>query len=66
MAPLAPRSFQPAEAGAVLAVVTALTIGGGALIGWGAGSLTGGLIAGIVVGLPVGVFVVYRRYRGTL
>ena len=66
MEPLAPRPFPPIEAGALLAVVTALVIGICTLVGWGAGSLTGGLIAGLVVGLPGGVFAVYRRYRGSL
>ena len=66
MEPLAPRPFPPIEAGAVLAVVTGLLIGLGALIGWGAGSLTAGLIAGLVLGLPGGVYFIYRRYRGSL
>lgn len=66
MEPVAPRSFPPIEAGALLATVTALVIGAATLIGWAAGSLKVGLIAGLVVGLPSGVFAVYRRYRGTL
>jgi hypothetical protein len=64
MEPAAPRPFPPVEAGALLAVVTGLTIGAGVLIGWAAGSLGPGLIVGAVVGLPLGVYVVYRRYRG--
>ena len=66
MEPVAPRSFPPVEAGAVLAVVTAIVIAAGALIGWAAGSFTYGLIVGIVLGLPAGVLFVYQRYRGTL
>lgn len=66
MEPVAPRSFPPVEAGALLAAVTALLIGAGALVGWGAGSVTAGLIVGLVLGLPGGVFAVYRRYRHSL
>jgi F0F1-type ATP synthase assembly protein I len=64
MEPMASRSFPPVEAGALLAVVTALGIAIGALAGWAAGSFGPGLIVGAVVGLPAGVFAVYRRYRG--
>jgi F0F1-type ATP synthase assembly protein I len=64
MEPVASRSFPPIEAGALLAVVTGLGLGAGALIGWAAGSFGPGLIVGAVVGLPAGVFTVYRRYRG--
>jgi F0F1-type ATP synthase assembly protein I len=64
MEPVAPRSFPPIEAGALLSVVTALGIAVGALAGWVSGSLGPGLIVGAVVGLPAGVFAVYRRYRG--
>jgi len=64
MEPAAPRSFPPAEAGALLTVVTFLGVGAGALIGWGAGSFKIGLIVGAIVGLPAGVAAVYRRYRG--
>ena len=46
--------------------MTALVTGAGALVGWGAGSLTAGLIVGLVLGLPGGVFAVYRRYRHSL
>jgi len=63
MEPAASRSFPPAEAGALLTVVTFLGVGAGALIGWAAGSATIGLIVGAVVGLPAGVVAVYRRYR---
>jgi F0F1-type ATP synthase assembly protein I len=63
MEPAAPRPFPPIEAGALLAVVTGLGVGGGALIGWAAGSTGPGLIVGAVVGLPAGVYTVYRRYR---
>jgi F0F1-type ATP synthase assembly protein I len=64
MEPVASRSFPPIEAGALLAVVTGLGVGAGALAGWGAGSFGPGLIVGAVVGLPAGVYTVYRRYRG--
>jgi len=63
MEPAAPRPFPPIEAGALLAVVTGLGVGGGALIGWAVGSTGPGLIGGAVVGLPAGVYAVYRRYR---
>jgi F0F1-type ATP synthase assembly protein I len=63
MEPVAPRSFPPAEAGALLTVVTLLGLGAGALIGWGAGSFRIGLIVGAILGLPAGVAAVYRRYR---
>ena len=64
MEPVAPRSFPPVEAGTLLAVVTLVLLGAGALIGWAAGSFGPGLIVGAVVGLPAGIFAVYRRYRG--
>jgi hypothetical protein len=63
MEPPAPRSFPPVEAGALLALVTLLGVGGGALIGWAAGGLKVGLIVGAVVGLPAGVSSVYLRYH---
>jgi F0F1-type ATP synthase assembly protein I len=64
MEPSQPRSFPPAEAGALLAGVTAATVGAGALIGWALGAASTGLIVGAVVGLPAGVAAVYRRYHG--
>ncbi len=64
MEPVASRSFPPIEAGALLALVTGLGLGAGALVGWAAGSFGPGLIVGAVVGLPAGVAAVYRRYRG--
>ena len=64
MEPVAPRAFPPAEAGALLVVLTGLTIGAGTAIGWAAGSAKGGLIGGAVAGVPVGIAGVYRRYRG--
>jgi hypothetical protein len=63
MEPAAPRAFPPAEAGALLIVLTALTIGVGTLVGWAAGSLRGGLIGGAVTGVPVGIAGVWARYR---
>jgi F0F1-type ATP synthase assembly protein I len=63
MEPVAPRSFPPVEAGTLLAVVTLVGIGAGALVGWAIGSFGPGLIVGAVVGLPAGVLAVYRRYR---
>ena len=59
-------SFQPAQAGALLAVVTLVTIVAGALVGWAAGSLTYGVLVGVILGIPVGIFAVYKRYRSTL
>jgi len=63
MEPVAPRSFPPVEAGTLLAVVTLVGLGAGALIGWAAGSFAVGLIIGGVIGIPAGIFAVYRRYR---
>jgi F0F1-type ATP synthase assembly protein I len=63
MEPVAPRSFPPVEAGTLLALVTLLAVGAGALIGWAAGSFGLGLILGAVIGLPAGVYAVYHRYR---
>jgi hypothetical protein len=60
-----PRSsFQPAEAGAVLAGTVGACGGAGALLGWAAGNAAYGALAGVVVGLPAGVFAVYRRFKG--
>jgi hypothetical protein len=60
-----PRSsFQPVEAGAILAATTGMCAGGGALVGWGAGSARLGVLAGVIVGIPAGVFAVYRRFKG--
>jgi hypothetical protein len=64
MEPAAPQAFHPAQAGALLIVLTALVIAGGALVGWLAGSVRAGLIVGVVLGVPVGILGVYRRYRG--
>ena len=47
----------------LLVSTTALVIGAGALVGWGAGDTGLGLVGGAVAGIPLGVFVVYRRYR---
>ena len=61
----APRSsFQPVEAGAILAGTTGICAAGGALIGWSVGSTGLGVLGGVVVGIPTGVFAVYRRFKG--
>lgn len=57
-------SFQPVEAGAILAGTTGACAGGGALIGWGFGSTGLGVLGGVIVGIPMGVFTVYRRFKG--
>lgn len=57
-------SFQPAEAGAILAGTVGACAGGGALLGWAAGNPGYGVLGGVVVGLPAGVFAVYRRFKG--
>jgi hypothetical protein len=57
-------SFQPVEAGAILAGTTGMCAAGGALIGWGFGSTGIGVLGGVVVGIPTGVFAVYRRFKG--
>jgi hypothetical protein len=64
MEPSPRQSLDPAGAGAVLVGTTAVSIGTGALIGWGAGAWAIGALVGAVVGIPAGVFAVYRRYRG--
>jgi hypothetical protein len=63
MEPSEPRAFPPAEAGALLAVVTLVSIGLGVLIGWLAGSLKIGLIIGAIVGIPAGIGAVVIRYH---
>jgi hypothetical protein len=57
-------SFQPAEAGAILAGTVGACAGGGALVGWAFGNAGYGVLGGVVAGLPAGVFTVYRRFRG--
>ena len=57
-------TFQPVEAGAVLAGTVGMCGGAGALVGWAAGNTGYGALAGVVVGLPAGVFAVYRRFKG--
>ena len=49
----------------MLATTGACT-GVGALIGWAAGSAALGALGGVVAGIPASIFVVYRRYRGSL
>jgi F0F1-type ATP synthase assembly protein I len=63
MEPSEPRVFPPAEAGALLAVVTLLGIGLGTLIGWLFDATKIGLIVGAILGLPAGVAAVYMRYH---
>lgn len=57
-------SFQPVEAGAILAGTVGVCAGGGALVGWAAGDTGYGVLGGVVVGLPAGVFAVYNRFKG--
>jgi hypothetical protein len=57
-------SFQPVEAGAILAGTVGMCAGSGALAGWAAGNAGYGVLGGVVVGIPAGVFAVYRRFRG--
>jgi len=57
-------SFQPAEAGAILAGTVGVCAGGGALLGWAAGDTRYGVLGGVVAGLPAAVFAVYRRFKG--
>ena len=60
-----PRSsFQPVEAGAVLAGTMGVCGGTGALVGWAAGNTGYGALAGVMIGLPAGVYAVYRRFKG--
>jgi hypothetical protein len=63
MEPVAPRAFAPAQAGALLIVLTLLVIGAGTLVGWAAGSPKYGLIVGVILGVPAGIAGVYGRYR---
>ena len=63
MEPSEPRAFPPAEAGALLAVITCLCVGLGALIGWLADALKIGLVVGAIVGIPAGIAGVYIRYH---
>jgi hypothetical protein len=56
-------SFQPVEAGAILAGTMGMCAGGGALVGWAAGNTGYGVLGGVVAGIPAGVFAVYRRFR---
>jgi hypothetical protein len=57
-------SFQPAEAGAVLAGTVGVCGGAGALVGWAEGNAGYGVLFGVVVGIPAGVYAVYRRFKG--
>ncbi len=64
MQPASRSSFQPVEAGAILAGTTGMCAAGGALVGWGLGSTGLGVLGGVIVGIPTGVFAVYRRFKG--
>lgn len=64
MEPSTNRPFPPVEAGAVLAGVTSIGIGSGALLGYLAGSTPYGIVGGAAAGLPAGIATVYLRYRG--
>jgi hypothetical protein len=64
MEPSAPRAFPPAEAGALLIVVTLLVIGVCTLVGWLFDALKVGLIVGVVLAVPAGIAGVYGRYHG--
>jgi hypothetical protein len=66
MDPAEQRAFAPAQAGALLIVLTLTVIGVATLLGWAAGSLKGGLIVGVLLGVPVGIAGVYGRYRKAL
>ena len=57
-------SFQPAEAGAVLAGTLGACAAAGGLVSWAAGNTGYGVLGGVCVGLPAGVFAVYRRFKG--
>lgn len=57
-------SFQPVEAGVVLASAVGVCAGVGALVGWAGGNVGYGVLGGVVVGIPAGVISVYRRFRG--
>ncbi|HEU0303194.1 MAG TPA: hypothetical protein VFR32_01300 [Gaiellaceae bacterium] len=59
-------AFNPAGAGSLLAGTTAACIGGGALVGWVAGSVGYGILAGAMIGVPAGVGAVYLRYRDAM
>jgi len=63
MEPSEPRAFPPAEAGALLAVVTLLSIGLCTLVGWLADATKIGLVIGAVIGIPAGIGAVYVRYH---
>ena len=66
MEPGTRETFNPAGAGGLLLATTAACAGIGALVGWAAGSAALGALGGVVVGIPASIFVVYRRYRGSL
>jgi hypothetical protein len=57
-------TFDPLSAGAMLLGVLFACVGGGALVGWAAGSTGVGIAIGSVVGIPLAIGAVYRTYRG--
>jgi hypothetical protein len=63
MEPVARRAFPPAQAGALLIVVTIVVIAAATLVGMAAGSTKTGLVVGAVLGVPAGIAAVYLRYR---
>src|SRR4029453_5858266 len=68
LAPMEPSrpAFHPAGAGTLLAGTTAPCIGGGAPVGWAAGSVGYGILAGAMVGIPAGVGAVYVKYKDSM
>jgi hypothetical protein len=66
MEPGTRETFNPAGAGGLMLATTGACGGVGTLIGWAAGSAALGALGGVVVGIPASIFVVYRRYRGSL
>ncbi|MGH3144089.1 MAG: hypothetical protein ACRDO9_13315 [Gaiellales bacterium] len=59
-------ALHPAGAGTLLAVTTAACIGGGALVGWAAGSVGYGMLVGAMIGVPAGVGAVYLKYKESM
>ena len=66
MEPGTRETFNPAGAGGLMLATTGACAGVGTLVGWAAGSAALGALGGVVAGIPASIFVVYRRYRGSL